>query len=305
MTTSTEPAHDDHQHRPPHATRRLSPPARRRRGELHPRIGRAGPPRPELMDGRRFPDRRVRRGSRARTAGRRVPRLRPCRSPRADGALARRRPGLSREPARRLRDARALRPRRRGRGGTRRRSPTRSPDGWKPASRGAASRAAERGRSAAHRIGPATWRWSRTSSGTSSPGTSSSASLPASGAIDVGVAPRHLPRPPARQPLPVPLPARARRDRPRRLLARAARRVRERSCEPLPHRRHDRADRGRCRAPALVGEGSRRARDARRPRSERPLSRVQGGDGSRCARHGGRTILPRLPPRLGGRRGDP
>ena len=44
-----------------------------------------------------------------------------------------------------------------------------------------------------------------------------------------------------------------------------------------PDRRHDRARRGRRRASALVREGPRRARDARRPRPQRPLARLRAG----------------------------
>ena len=72
--------------------------------------------------------------------------------------------------------------------------------------------------------------------------------------------------------------------------------------EPQPDRRHDRARRGRRRAPARVREGPRRARDARRPRPQRPLARLR-------ARHREGRALPRAgallahhAPRLGGRR---
>ena len=127
----------------------------------------------------------------------------------------------------------------------------------------------------------------------------------ARGAADVRLAARPLPGAAPRQPVAVPLPPRARRDRPRRLVAGAARRLRERPREPLPDRRHDRADRGRRRAAALVREGPGRARDARRPRAQRSLARLQGRHGPRRARHGGGAVLARLAPRLRGRRRAP
>ena len=221
---------------------------------------------------------------------------------RADGAAARGRPRLPGEPPRRLRDARPLRPRRRHRRGARRRrrGDRRAARGGHPvAPRAARHRGADpplarprplhrdgRGREGAHR------RRRRLPV----------RAVAARRAADLGLAARHLPRAAARQPVAVPLPARARRDRARRLLARAARRLRERPRQPLPDRRHDRADRGRRRAAPLLREGPRRARDARRPRPQRPLARLQGGHGARRARHGGRALLARLAPRLRGRR---
>ena len=121
-------------------------------------------------------------------------------------------------------------------------------------------------------------------------------------AAHVGLAARRLPGAPAREPVAVPVPARARRHRARRLVARAARGLRERPREPLPDRRHDRADRGRRRAAPLLREGPRRARDARRPRPQRPLARLQGRHRPRRPRHGGGAVLARLAPRLRGRR---
>ena len=64
------------------------------------------------------------------------------------------------------------------------------------------------------------------------------------GAADLRLAAGRLPCAPARQPVAVPVPARARRDRARRLVTRAARRLRGRPSEPLPDRRHHGADRG-------------------------------------------------------------
>ena len=50
--------------------------------------------------------------------------------------------------------------------------------------------------------------------------------------------------------------------------------------EAQPDRGDDRAGRGRRRGAALVGEGSRRARDARRPRPQRPVARLRAGHGA-------------------------
>ena len=58
-------------------------------------------------------------------------------------------------------------------------------------------------------------------------------------AADVGIAARALPRASQGQPLAVSLPARARRARPRRLVPRAACRLRGRTGERLPHRGYD------------------------------------------------------------------
>ena len=124
----------------------------------------------------------------------------------------------------------------------------------------------------------------------------------ASRAAHVRVAARRLPSAAPRQPLPIPLSAGARRDRARRLVAGAARRVRGRPSEPLPDRGYHRADRGRCRTPALVREGQGRARDARRPGPQRPLARVPRRHRARRALDGGGAVLPRLAPRLRGRR---
>ena len=64
----------------------------------------------------------------------------------------------------------------------------------------------------------------------------------------------------------------------------------------------DRARPGRRRAPARLGEGPRRARHARRPRAQRPVTGL-------CPRYGrgrallrGRAVLPRDAPRLAGGR---
>ena len=60
--------------------------------------------------------------------------------------------------------------------------------------------------------------------------------------------------------------------------------------------------RGRRRAAARLREGSRRARDARRPRPQRPLARLRARDGAGRALPRGRALLARHAPRLGGRR---
>ena len=98
--------------------------------------------------------------------------------------------------------------------------------------------------------------------------------LPAGGAADLGDGARDLPRAAADQPVAVPLPARARRLRADRLVARDAREARGDARLPQPDRRHDGRRRRRCGAAARLGEGPRRARDARRPRPQRPLARL-------------------------------
>ena len=129
--------------------------------------------------------------------------------------------------------------------------------------------------------------------------------LAARRADDVRVGGRALPGAPPRQPLAVPLPARARGARADRLLARDAGQVRERDGEPEPDRRDDRAGRGRRRAAARLREGPRRARDARRPRPQRPLPRLRGRQrpGGALSRAG--AVLARHAPRLRGDRRAP
>ena len=112
---------------------------------------------------------------------------------------------------------------------------------------------------------------------------------------------RALPRAAPRQPVAVPVPARARRRRARRLVARDARQARREARVGEPDRGLDRAGRGRRRAPALLREGPRRARDARRPRPQRPLARLRARDGEGRAVPRGRALLAHHPPRLGGR----
>ena len=81
-----------------------------------------------------------------------------------------------------------------------------------------------------------------------------------------------------------------------------ARQARGDAREPEPDRRHDRARRRRRRAAARLGEGPRRARDARRPRPQRPLARLparapsaSSGSSSRSASRTSRTSSPRSP----------
>ena len=127
--------------------------------------------------------------------------------------------------------------------------------------------------------------------------------LPAGRAPDTGRRAPALPDAAARESLAVPVPARARRPRPDRLVPGDAGQARGDAGEPEPDRGHDGARAGRRRAAAGVGEGPRRARDARRPRPQRPLARLPGGQRARPAVHGGRALLARHPPRLrGGRR---
>ncbi len=108
-----------------------------------------------------------------------------------------------------------------------------------------------------------------------------------------GDAARRLPLAAARQPVAVSLPAGARRDRARRLLARDARQGgRDRApastrspARPSPARETPNG----CSPPRRTG----RARDARRPRPQRPLARLQGRARSRSSasssRSGSRT----------------
>ena len=134
---------------------------------------------------------------------------------------------------------------------------------------------------------------------------------PARDAPDLGVGRRALPGAAPRQPVAVPLPAGARHGwkRLRRLparaggqLARDGRQVRRPPRRAEPDRGDDRSRRRRCRDAALVGEGPRRAHDARRPRPQRPLARLRAGVGAGRAVHGARALLARDAPRLGGRR---
>ena len=67
----------DHPHRPDHPARCVCPPARRRRGDLPARVGRARTAGPILVRRLRAAARRARGGGDRGRAGRRLPRLRP------------------------------------------------------------------------------------------------------------------------------------------------------------------------------------------------------------------------------------
>ena len=110
--------------------------------------------------------------------------------------------------------------------------------------------------------------------------------LPARRAADLGDRARALPLAAPRQPLAVPLPARARRARPRRLLAGDARQGRGATGLAEPDRWDDAPRRGRRGAAASLREGPGRACDAGRPRPQRSLAGLP-------ARHGEARALPR------------
>ena len=124
----------------------------------------------------------------------------------------------------------------------------------------------------------------------------------ASGASNVRVGARPLPRTAPRQPIAVPVPARARRPRPDRIIARDARQVRGTECEPEPDRGNDGARPRRRRALACIGERPRGACDARRPRPKRSLARLRVGHRRRHTLPRGRALLPCHSPRLAGER---
>ena len=212
----------EHPDRPADPARRLPAAARGRGGELPARVGRAGPARAPLLHRLRLAARLVRGGGSARRAGRRLPRLRPRREARADGAAPRRRPGAPGEPLRRRRDARPLRPRQRHGRGAGGRPRTRSPPGSRrelvfqkhklPSQRSTMRRTPdqatyEQGVRADPRVHPRRRRV---------PGRA----LAARRAADVRLGARALPRAAPRQPVALPLPARARRPRADRLARR-------------------------------------------------------------------------------------
>ena len=217
--------------------------------------------------------------SRGRRPGRGLPRLRPRRPPRADGAAPRRRPRPAREPLRRRAHPRPLRsPRGPGRGPRGRprrgRRATRRPAGRAPG----LDRSRRRAAPALSVPGPVRAR--RAAGQGLHPGGRRIPDRPltARRAADGGVGSGDLPGAPARQPLAVPLPARARRRRPRRLLARDARQARGNAGQRQPDRGDDAARGGRRRAAARLGEGPGGARHARRSRPQRPLPRLHRGE---------------------------
>jgi len=211
---------DRHRHRPPHPTRGIPPAARRGQRELPARIGREGSAGSALVRRLRLADRGCRRGGGLRAPCRRLPRLRPRRATRADRATPRRGSRPAREPFRRGRDARALRPRPRDGGGAVRRPGRR---------RGAARWAAALARPAvavARRLDPSASLAARVRAfgragerahprGRRLP----DSPLAARRTTDLCQRARALSLVAPREPVPVPLPARARRPRSRRLLA--------------------------------------------------------------------------------------
>ena len=235
----------------------------------------------------------------ARAARRRLRGVRPRREARADRAAARRRPGPAGEPLRRRGHARPLRPRRAESPTCSTAMPTRSTRRLPPVPRGdgkrgvlrrfpdqARARAARAEGEGVHPRGrrvPDRRRAARR-------------------APDVRVGARALPRASAHQPVAVPLPARARRARAHRLFAGDGRQMRRRARRAESDRGLDRAGRRRRRGAAQLGEGPRRARDARRPRAQRPLTRLQAGHGARRALSRAGALLAHHAPRLGGRR---
>ena len=292
-------------HRPPHAARRLPAPARRRRGELPARVGRARTARPPLLH---------RLAARGSSASRR-PRRSTCRS------SATSRTTTSRSSSRRCRFPRTAATCPRAASSSRRRSSAsttaaarrevlvgdrgrdRAPARGRPcvsetqalAGRGAGAEPLPR--AAAYEDGV------RRIKELIRAGDAFQVVLsPARGAADLRDRARALPRAAAGQPVAVPLPARARRARADRLLAGDARQVRGRSREPEPDRRHDPSRRRRRRAAARLGQGPRRARDARRPRPQRPLARLHARQRAGRALPRAGALLARHPPRLRGDR---
>ena len=189
------------------------------------RVGRPGPARPLLARRLRRPARLVRGGRAARRARRRLPRLRPHREARADGAAARR-PGptcpraASSSPT--CSCASTTSPAR-----------PRSSRGDPATSRGGA-RARARSRPDEPRAGTARRSASPTAPSTSAASSACQEHIRRGDAFqivlsqraerdDVGSPLARLPRAAPHQPVAVPLPARARRARARRLVARDAR----------------------------------------------------------------------------------
>ena len=153
-----------------HAARGVPPPARACRRELRARVRRAWPSRPELVHRVGIARRRIRRGRRSRSSGRRLPRVRPRRDARAVGAASLRRPAVSRESLRRRGDARPLRPRRGRRRGSRRRPRTRWASGSRSRCRRPSLRLPRAARSCgASRRSASTRAWSRAARSTSAP----------------------------------------------------------------------------------------------------------------------------------------
>ena len=271
----------------------------RTQGVVPARVGRARAARALQLHRGRVATRLVRGGRDARRAGRRLPRLRRDRRVRADRAAAGGRAWRTGEPVPRPRRTAPLRPRaRRRRAAARRCSRTdrrvAAPAPRLDAARAARARAVARGAPPPRRA-----RAGAHPRGRRLPGRDRTARDPP----DLGVGRRALPRAAARQSVAIPLSPRARRHRARGQLAGDGRQVRRPAGRAEPDRRDDLA-RGRRRGgAALVGEGPRRAHDARRPRAQRPLPRLRAWVGAGRALHGARALLARDASGVGGRRG--
>ena len=273
--------HDrDHPHRSSHPARGVPPAARERRGELPARVRRPGAARALLA-------RRLRVAAPRRPRGARrsdepvvghvgydwITELEPT-VPLPDAGI-----GAAGEPLRRRRRAPALRPRARRLGGAARRA--------------GRDRGAPRGerRAAGCELRPPVGRRLRRfpDRATHEAGVEPlqgahprrrrvpDRAVAARRAADVGDGARDLPRPAADQPVAVHVPARARGVRAGRLLTRDAREARGDARVAEPDRGNDRGRRRRRGAAPRLREGPGRARDARRPRAQRPLARLPSG----------------------------
>ena len=267
--------HRHDRHRPAHAARRVPAPARRRRGELPARVGRAGPARALLADRLRLAAAHL-RGGRASAASRSSA-TSPTTSSRSSSRPCRcRTPGAACPESRfvvpdvlvRFDHARGVAEVLRG-----------DPDETlrlleseiprPPRESGAAHETLRLPSQAEYERGVVACKEYIRQGDAFQIVLSQRAERPTE-----RLRARAVPEPAPRQPVAVPLPARARRHRARRLVARDARQVRGLARDAEPDRRLDAAGRGRRRAAALLREGPRGARDARRPRPQRPLARV-------------------------------
>ena len=296
---------DRHRHRPPHPTRGVPPAARRGQRELPARIGREGSAGAALVRRLRLADRGL--STRRRPAGSRSSATsatttsrgssRPCHCPTRVATCPR---AVSSWPTTLVRFDHGL-----GMaevlcgdpgtvGGAARWAAALA----RPAVAGA--RRLDPPASLAARVRAFGRAARRSTSARATPSRSSSRSAPSDRPLRQRA--RALPLAAPREPVAVPLPARARRARARRLLAGDARQGRGPGRVAEPDRRDDAAGRRRRGTAALVGEGPRRARDARRPRPQRPLAGLPARDGARRAVPRAGALLARDAPRLGGRR---